>query len=255
MLGERVRSTVSLSPNSEAVSKMKQAYEEYRKSTKLKDKRNSNSADKLRFKREEEKVEEMEKVIEGREEDKSEEWEDAGEYDGGMGFRYSRLEKGSQNFNSRSITQKISSNKNKGHQTPTSSSPKNFTPYINLSHSKEAQAIVENSCLNASQSMNHFSLKRTSEDFLEELRHKSGQRSQTTRRLIRKIQHESNKSRQSKYDISASMPALLQKNKNSVSCDVFNQQFSDSEEDENQDNEQTKRKLEFEGVSAKAKNK
>lgn len=59
--------------------------------------------------------------------------------------------------------------------------------------------------------MNHFSLKRASEDFLEELRNKSGQRSQTTRRLIRKIQHESTKSRQSKYDISASMPALFER--------------------------------------------
>ena len=50
------------------------------------------------------------------------------------------------------------------------------------------------------------------------MRNKSGQRSQTTRRLIRKIQNESNKSRQSQQDISTSLHVLQ-----SVKKNLFNQ--------------------------------
>jgi len=49
--------------------------------------------------------------------------------------------------------------------------------------------------LTPNEKINHFSLKKTSKDFLEEMREKCGKRSQTTRRLIRKILHKPGKSR------------------------------------------------------------
>lgn len=62
------------------------------------------------------------------------------------------------------------------------------------------------SSLGVSQSVNHFSVKETNQDFLDEMRAKGGKRSQTTRRLIRKIQNESSKGRYEFGDNMASAP-------------------------------------------------
>ena len=115
----------------------------------------------------------------------------------------------------------------------------------------------EGGTLNGSYSMNHFDLKRASEDFLDEMRTKSGKRSQTTRRLIRKIQHESNKSRHSNYEVCASVPTLT-----SIKRNLFD---ADNEDDEGCNtgndaaikaiNEETKSKEDWEVTITNRKNK
>lgn len=55
---------------------------------------------------------------------------------------------------------------------------------------------------------NHFTLKKASEDFLDVMRSQPGKRSQTTKRLIRKIQQESSKSKRSNFEGSASLPTF-----------------------------------------------
>ena len=70
--------------------------------------------------------------------------------------------------------------------------------------------------LNWSQSLNHIDIKKQSQDFIEEIRNKSGMRSQTTRKLIQKIKNESGRSRISNYEVWASVPSL-----NSFHKDLF----------------------------------
>lgn len=104
--------------------------------------------------------------------------------------------------------------------------------------------------------MNHFDLKKTSQDFLDEMRTKSGKRSQTTRRLIRKIQHESNKSRHSNYEAWASVPTLA-----SVKKNLFDYANDDEGFDTAKDeyikaiNEETKSKEDGDTIITQKKNK
>ena len=79
--------------------------------------------------------------------------------------------------------------------------------------------IKQSQTMNLSQSQHYFNFKKESLDDLDEMRNKIGNRSQTTKRLIKKIKNDSVRSKRSNYEVWASLPSL-----NTQSKDYFNQE-------------------------------
>ena len=71
---------------------------------------------------------------------------------------------------------------------------------IKSKNSKVRSSEKNNLMVNSCQNMQHFSAKKVSKDILGEMRENCGKRSQTTRRLIRKIQDKSSKSRENNLE-------------------------------------------------------
>ena len=93
--------------------------------------------------------------------------------------------------------------------------------------------------------MNYFGVKKESSDYLDEMRNKSGYRSQTTKRLIQKIKNESVRSKHSNYDVYASLPSLNMHHNNLFYHDETDDVRIEDKEENNQIENKKKKCFEY----------